>query len=206
MWKIVLDVLVVLLLATGIFYAWRLERLLRGLDRNRAAMQAFIAEFSGTVARAEKGIRDLEDAAHDSGAEVDHAMTRAKELRDELTWLVEAADKIAARLTDSSSAALARMPSAAPAPEPVASAPSPAPSPESVDPPAEKPVPAWARRATAGQKVINRQEKAPPAPVHLPDSGRPGTPVGADLPAASPSGGRRSDSERDLQEAFGRRG
>jgi prefoldin subunit 5 len=179
-WRFVLDGVVIALLGVGIFYAWKLERLLRGLDRNREEMQKFVASFSSSITRAEKGIRELQDTAQDSGVEVDRQIAKAKTLRDELSYLVDAADKIASRLTDMSTQAISARAPAALAPEPKveevlkAAAPPPATKPEPApvvapEPVAAKeeaapgppPVPPWARRATQQDQVIASPSRRP---------------------------------------------
>jgi hypothetical protein len=192
-WMIALDCTVIVLLGAGIYYAWRLERMLRGLDKNRKDMETFLGVFSSTITRAEKGIRDLQDTAKDSGVEVDRSMARATALRDELNFLIDAADKVANRITNVSTEASARHP--APMQNFVEDEPLPPPVelPEEpyTPPPIDKLVPPWAKRATEKHVVINRNETKPaPAP----------TPVAA--PADKSQKTLRSEAERELQQAL----
>lgn len=104
-WSVALNVVFIVVMAVGIVFVWRLQRTLNGLYKNRMEMEKFVADFSGSISRAQKAIRDLQDIARDVGQDVDGQLTRAQSLRDELTFLVEAADKVASRLSDSASAA-----------------------------------------------------------------------------------------------------
>ena len=104
-WSIALNVVFIVVMAVGIGFVWRLQRTLNDLYKNRSDMEKFVADFSGSIIRAQKAIRDLQDTARDVGQDVEGQLTRAHGLRDELNFLVEAADKIASRLSDSASAA-----------------------------------------------------------------------------------------------------
>lgn len=100
-WSIALNILLIFMMGAGIFYAWRLQGMINGLSKNREDMARFLAEFTGSITRAEQAIRALQDTAQDTGVEVDRQIARGVALRDELTFLVDAADRIATRLTDS---------------------------------------------------------------------------------------------------------
>ncbi len=104
-WSIVLNGVFIVVMAVGIVVVWRLQHTLSGLYKNRMDMERFVADFSGCISRAQKAIRDLQDTARDAGQDVEGHLVRAQGLRDELNFLVDAADKIASRLSDSASAA-----------------------------------------------------------------------------------------------------
>lgn len=203
--RVILDVVIIALLGVGIFYAWRLERQLRALDRNRQEMEKFVGTFSSAVTRAEKGIRELQDTAQDTGVDVDRHIARAGALKDELHYLIDAADKIAAKLTDVSSEALNRK--AAVAPVVVAEPPPPplppkvevVPPPLPTENPGPPPVPPWARRANKDQVVI-RQEK--PAGTPLKRATEALQDVAQMAREKPPSPPLRSAAERDLQQAL----
>jgi hypothetical protein len=197
-WTIALDIFVILLMGAGIFYAWRLERMLRGLDANRRDMQKFVAEFSSSISRAERGIRELQDTAQDTGMDVDRQMARAAALKEELSYLVDAADKIANRLTENSSTALARQP------EPVLS-PAPEPAPPAEEKPAMKKtldeplLPPWAKRASQTQVVVNPKGVA----ARKPEQAQKATVALQAVSQKETSGmALRSEMERDLLKAF----
>ena len=104
-WGILFNILSIAVMAGVLVYAWRLDRRLSALDKNRQQMEKFVGDFSGAIARAEKAIRTLQETAQDTGVDIDQHFSRAGSLRDELTFLIDAADKIATRLTNSSSQA-----------------------------------------------------------------------------------------------------
>lgn len=99
-WSLALNLLLIPLLGAGLFYAWRLQKTLQGLGQNRKDMEHFLNDFSQSITRAEKAIKALKETARDTGLEIDEHVGRAYALRDELNFLVDAADKIATRLTD----------------------------------------------------------------------------------------------------------
>ncbi|MDX1922774.1 MAG: DUF6468 domain-containing protein [Alphaproteobacteria bacterium] len=104
-WSIVINAVFIVCMAVGIVVVWRLQKTLNGLNKSRLEMEKFVADFSGSIARAQKAINDLQQTARDVGEDVENHLSRAQGLRDELTFLVEAADKIATRLTDSTASA-----------------------------------------------------------------------------------------------------
>lgn len=103
--SIVINAVFIVCMAVGIVYVWRLQKTLNGLNKNRQEMEKFVADFSGSIQRAQKAINDLQQTARDVGVDVENHLTRAQGLRDELSFLVEAADKIATRLTDNTTTA-----------------------------------------------------------------------------------------------------
>ena len=101
---IFLDALLIGLLITGIVYALRLNKQLAELRSSRAAMEKFVAEFSGTVTRAERGIKGLKQAARDCGDDLEQLIEKSQQIRDELHFLTESADQMATRLSQTASA------------------------------------------------------------------------------------------------------
>jgi hypothetical protein len=201
-WMIALDIFVILLLGAGIYYAWRLERMLRALDGNRRDMQKFVADFGSTISRAERGIRELQDTAQDTGMEVDRQMTRAGTLRDELTYLIDAADKIATRLTENSSQVLSRQPEPPPpAVQEVRKAVEEKPVEKAA--PEEPVLPPWAKRASQSQVVVN-PKGAVRKPEQVPQAQKAAAALEAvsEKPATRPGMALRSELERDLLKAF----
>jgi hypothetical protein len=83
----------------------RLTRQLAELRASHASMERFVAEFNATVLRAEAGIRGLKNASRESGDDLEKLIEKARLLRDELHFLTESADQIAARLSDKAGAA-----------------------------------------------------------------------------------------------------
>lgn len=128
--SIILDVIMIGLLITGIAYAVKLHRQLLALRASRGEMERFVAEFSQTVQRAEAGIKGLKLAAREGGDDLEKQIDKAQQIKDELQFLVQSADQIATRLSDTAaSAARAMMPEsvrAQPAPQPAKPAAKPA--------------------------------------------------------------------------------
>jgi hypothetical protein len=101
-WNLAVNIVVIVLVTGGLFYAWRLQKLLKTLGRDKEHIEKVMAGFTASVTRAEKAIADLKAAARDVGGDVEQHFTRAQSLRDELHFLVDTADKIAARLVEAS--------------------------------------------------------------------------------------------------------
>ena len=104
-WSIALNGVFIVVMAIGIVFVWRLQRTLNGLNKNRTEMEKFVSDFSGSIGRAQHAIRDLQETARNVGHDVEGQLARAQGLRDELSFLVETADKVANRLSDSASTA-----------------------------------------------------------------------------------------------------
>ncbi|MDD5587038.1 MAG: DUF6468 domain-containing protein [Alphaproteobacteria bacterium] len=101
LFSFLLDLVLIGLLVTGIYYAVRLSRQIAGLRASRAEMERFVFDFGSTVERAEAGIRGLKQAARSSGDDLEQLIEKANALRDELHFLVESADRHADRLSGS---------------------------------------------------------------------------------------------------------
>ncbi|MGE3623776.1 MAG: DUF6468 domain-containing protein [Bdellovibrionales bacterium] len=99
--NLALNVILIGLVAAGLVQATRLLRHLAGLKQGRAEMERFVRDFNGVVVRAEAGIKNLKTAARDSGDDLEKLVDRATLMRDELQFIVEAADKAATRLSQS---------------------------------------------------------------------------------------------------------
>jgi len=95
---LILDILVVCLLGATIFYAATLSRRLTQLRNNRAELDAAARGLAEAAGKADSGIKGLRAAAEDSGARLQRQIDRAQGLRDELAFLVDAGESLAARL------------------------------------------------------------------------------------------------------------
>jgi nitrogenase subunit NifH len=98
-----LDMMLIGCVGTGIVQATRLLRHLSGLRASRAEMERFVHEFGGIVTRAENGVRTLKQAARESGDDLEKLVDNAHKVRDELNFLMETADQLAGRLSQSAS-------------------------------------------------------------------------------------------------------
>ncbi len=97
--RISVDIILIVVIMFGIVQAMRLINHLRDLHKSRADMERFVRDFNGAVLRAESGIKGLRQAARESGDDLEHLVERAGMSRDELTFIVESADRLAERLS-----------------------------------------------------------------------------------------------------------
>jgi hypothetical protein len=107
-----LDLLLIVMIGAGLVQVSRLIAHLAGLKKGRIEMERFVQEFSATVVRAEVGIKNLKQAARDSGDDLEKLVDKAFMIRDELKFIVESADQLAERLTAAASAAVRAEPKA----------------------------------------------------------------------------------------------
>lgn len=91
--------LMVLLLAT-MFHAFRLERALGVLRRDRAALEALVVGFNDSTRQAEDGIARLHAAADGAGRQIARHVDQARSLKSDLEFLSERGEKIADRVAD----------------------------------------------------------------------------------------------------------
>jgi hypothetical protein len=97
-YKLVLDVMVAVLLAVTIVYAWVLNQRLSQLRRNRDDLAKVVSSFNDATARAEAGIPKLRKAAEETGSALQERVEKAQSLRDDLAFMIERADAMADRL------------------------------------------------------------------------------------------------------------
>jgi hypothetical protein len=107
LFSLTLDIVLIGLLVAGIIYASRLLRQLSALRASRADMEHFVADFSGTVMRAESSIKGLKQAARSSGDDLEQLIEKAERIMDELQFMTESADQTADKLGQSASLATA---------------------------------------------------------------------------------------------------
>lgn len=96
--SIIIDVVMVGLLAATIAYAIILNRQIIALRESRGEMAELIQGLNEAMGRAETGVRTLKKAAGDTGEELQRTVAKAQALRDELHFMIEAADTLANRL------------------------------------------------------------------------------------------------------------
>lgn len=93
-----LEAALLALLAVTLFHAVRLERALGALRRDRGALEALIAGFNESTARADQSIERLRSASEGAGRQVGRQIDAASLLRQDLALLVERGDATADRL------------------------------------------------------------------------------------------------------------
>ncbi len=101
--SLILDALIAGLLVATIIYAIQLNRHLIQLRESRGEMEGLIRSFNEATSRAEAGIKSIRHAATETGEGLQRSVERAQVLRDELQFLVEAADSLARRLAETPS-------------------------------------------------------------------------------------------------------
>jgi hypothetical protein len=94
----ILEVVLVLLLAGTLFHAIRLERALGVLKRDRAALEALVAEFNASSHAAEQGVERLREAADGAGRQIARQIDAGGRLKDDLLFLNDRGEKLADRL------------------------------------------------------------------------------------------------------------
>lgn len=97
----VLEVIGACLLLVMIIYAIQLNRRLAGLQADKAYLQKLIAGFNQATERAESSISRLRAAALEANDALQSNTKLAKELRGDLSFLIDRAESMANRLEGS---------------------------------------------------------------------------------------------------------
>src|SRR3954470_4001558 len=122
----ILDVVVILLLVPTIVYAVILNRRLAALRRSREELSKVVSSFNEATMRAEAGIPKLKKATTEANHTLKERVDKAQTLRDDLAFMIERAEELAARLEGAVRAArsegIAHAPHAAPAAHPAPAA------------------------------------------------------------------------------------
>jgi hypothetical protein len=96
--QFLLEGVLVLLLATTLFHAVRLERALGVLKRDRAVLEDLVAGFNESTRAAEAGVERLRASTDGAGRQIARQIEQAQRLRDDLTFLGERGERLAERL------------------------------------------------------------------------------------------------------------
>jgi hypothetical protein len=192
---LILDILIVILLSATIGFAMVLNRRLSRLRDNKAELDDLVKGFADAAGRAEISVTGMKETASKSADVLQKSIDRAQALRDELQFMIEAADSLASRLEGSVGAHTVRATTApspaaikantrqqAPSADPGLRAPMPGGLPRPVDPPPM-------RRAAA---PASSNPPNPPAEIPAP----------AAKPPAPPPQEARSRAERELLRAL----
>ena len=151
----------VLLATLGVtgFYAVRLERALRVLRGDRAAVDELVAGFDASARNAGQGLDRLRDAAESAGREIARHVERAAALKDDLGYLTDRGNRLADRMdalvragrpTDTSTAMDTMLPSQEPERRDNSARPRPAPEPARTP----RPEPAGPLRSQAERDLL----------------------------------------------------
>lgn len=92
------DLAILAALGAAIFYALRLSKQLRALQADRRAFDLLIQALNLSVSRAEGAVKNMKEAAQDSGDALQEKINAARALADELEIMVQAGDSLAGRL------------------------------------------------------------------------------------------------------------
>lgn len=93
-----LQISLLVLLGVAIPFAVRLERALREIRKDRAAMETSAQGLSEAAGAAESAILRLRATAELAGRQVNDRIAAAEPLRDDLRYLIERAESLADRL------------------------------------------------------------------------------------------------------------
>ena len=96
----ILELVLVGLLGITLVHAIRLERALRSLRQDRAALGEAIAGFDDSARQAEAGIGRLQWAASESSQLLGQRLEQGNSLRDDLAFLIERGEAVADRLDE----------------------------------------------------------------------------------------------------------
>ncbi len=102
---LILDGLIVVLLCATVVYAAALNRRIARLRDNRAELELAARAMADASVKAEAAIGGLKLTAGSVGAAIQADIEKARGLRDELTFLVEAGEALAGRLEAAASGA-----------------------------------------------------------------------------------------------------
>lgn len=120
--SLIIDLVMVGLLAATIAYAIILNKQIIKLRESRGEMTELIKGLNEAMAKAETGVRGLKKTAHDTGEDLQRTVNKAQTLRDELEFMIEAADALANRLGSVGDNRPKPATAARPAPKPALSA------------------------------------------------------------------------------------
>ena len=98
---LILDILIVILLSATIGFAIVLNRRLSRLRDNKAELDDLVKGFADAAGRAEVSVAGMKETAAKSADVLQKSIDRAQALRDELQFMIEAADSLASRLESS---------------------------------------------------------------------------------------------------------
>lgn len=93
-----LQIVLMVMLAATMFHAFRLERALGVLRRDRAALEELVSGFNESTRQAENGIERLRAAADGAGRQIARQVDQARNLKNDLEFLISRGEKVADHL------------------------------------------------------------------------------------------------------------
>lgn len=115
------QITVIGLLGATLPMAWRLDRMLRALRADRAALEQGAAGLGDASRHAEAALLRLRATAELAGRQVAERVAGAEEIREDLRYLAERSEALADRLESAVQAARPIVGATAPTPQPVRS-------------------------------------------------------------------------------------
>lgn len=96
--SLALEIIVAILLACTIIYAFVLNRRLSELRKDKARLERLATSFNDATERAEAAVLRLKSAADDSIRTMQHCISEGQGLRDDLQFLLESGETTADKL------------------------------------------------------------------------------------------------------------
>ncbi|MGD9649452.1 MAG: DUF6468 domain-containing protein [Dongiaceae bacterium] len=104
-----LDIIIAVLLAATIFYAYVLNKKLTILRGSREELRALLQQFVEASARAEASVKGMKATADSTGKALQEIMDRGQILRDEMSFMLERGDRLSSELASSISGGLPKV-------------------------------------------------------------------------------------------------
>ena len=95
------ELLLILLLVAFISYAIILNRRLGSIRESKSELEKVVNAFTEATSRADRSLKSLRMTADQTGRSLQHNIIKAQSLRDELSFLIERADRLAGKLENS---------------------------------------------------------------------------------------------------------
>ncbi len=95
---IVLDIIIVLLLGLTIAFCWRLNQRINELKQSRKDLVELVRTFDTAIINTHKSIANLKEASYNAANELKGYITKAEELINDMSFMTDAAAKLADRL------------------------------------------------------------------------------------------------------------
>lgn len=96
--SLIFDIVMIILLVVMIASCMSLSQRLRSLKDSRKAFEQLAAQFEEATKRADAGIKNLQNAATNTGEGLQNRLEKARALRDELAIMIDSAESLANRL------------------------------------------------------------------------------------------------------------
>ncbi|MCH9852891.1 MAG: hypothetical protein K0U45_05240 [Alphaproteobacteria bacterium] len=95
---ILIDVILILSVAAGLFYMYRLRRAIMVVHQSRAELKQLMSQFAFDIDRAEKALTQIKQIGKQQMEELQQTSKKALNLHDDLEFLMHRGEDIADRL------------------------------------------------------------------------------------------------------------